>query len=204
MPVLTRCQPTVVAPRPPPASFDDDATHAHVSRLYFHFLRRERAARCDIRNKKRPRLSDACNLSRAAVFLGGYCHFAAVRAEVFAASRRSWRRSLPRRGGHGGGLFYTDTKTTQKFTSHATSAYLSQGPAWGLRLIAALAPPGDFFGEIIEKKKKKPEKKPPPLAVGGGGHVAVFAAPPWRSRRSFADTAGGHGGHVRRPTAISW
>jgi len=27
-----------------------------------------------------------------------------------------------------------------------------------LRLIAALAPPGEFFGEIIEKKKKKAEK----------------------------------------------
>ena len=41
-PVLRRCQPTVVALRPPPASFD--ATHAHISLLYFHLLRRERAA----------------------------------------------------------------------------------------------------------------------------------------------------------------
>ena len=54
---------------------------------------------------------------RAAVFLGGYCRFAAVTAEAFAASRRSWRRSLPLRGGHCGGLFYTDTKTTQKIAS---------------------------------------------------------------------------------------
>ena len=39
--------------------------------------------------------SDQRNLPRAAVFLGGYCRFAAVTAEAFAASRRSWRRSLP-------------------------------------------------------------------------------------------------------------
>ena len=35
-------QPTVVTPRPPPASFD--ATHPHGSLFYFHFSRRERAA----------------------------------------------------------------------------------------------------------------------------------------------------------------
>jgi len=134
--------------------------------------------------------SDQCNLPRPAVFLGGYGRFVAVTAEAFAASRRSWRRSLPLRGGHGGGLLYIDTKTTQKSLHMRLPPFSSQEPAWGLRLFTALAPPGDFFGEIIEKKKKKTEKKPPPLAVGGG-HVAVFAAPPWRSRRSFADTAGG-------------
>ena len=32
----------MVAPRPPPASFD--ATHGHVSLLFFHYSRRERAA----------------------------------------------------------------------------------------------------------------------------------------------------------------
>ena len=81
--------------------------------------------------------SDERNLPRAAVFLGGYGRFAAVTAEAFAASRRSWRRSLPLCGGHGGVFFYTDTKTTQENASHATSAFLSQEPAWGLRLFAA-------------------------------------------------------------------
>ena len=41
-PMLRWRQPTVVAPRPPPASFD--ATHPHGSLFYFHFSRRERAA----------------------------------------------------------------------------------------------------------------------------------------------------------------
>ena len=120
---------------------------------------------------------------------------------VMAASWRSRQRPSPLRGGRGGGLcpfvvvtaevFYTSTQKQRKKTLHMRlPPFLSQEPAWGLRLFTALAPPGDFFGEIIEKKKKKAEKKPPPLAVGGG-HVAVFAAPPWRSRRSFADTAGG-------------
>ena len=44
-------------------------------------------------------------LPTAAVFLGGYCRFAAVTAEAFAASRRSWRRSLPLRGGCGSPVF---------------------------------------------------------------------------------------------------
>ena len=119
---------------------------------------------------------------------------------VMAASWRSRQRPSPLRGGRGGGLcpfvvvtaevFYTSTQKQRKKSLHMRlPPFSSQEPAWGLRLFAALAPPGDFFGEIIEKKKKKAEKKPPPLAVGGG-HVAVFAAPPWRSRRSFADTAG--------------
>ena len=120
---------------------------------------------------------------------------------VMAASWRSRQRPSPLRGGRGGGLcpfvvvtaevFYTSTQKQRKKSLHMRlPPFSSQEPAWGLRLFTALAPPGDFFGEIIEKKKKKEGKKPPPLAVGGG-HVAVFAAPPWRSRRSFADTAGG-------------
>ena len=59
-------------------------------------------------------VQSACNrrnLPRAAVFLGCYCRFAAVTTGAFAASPRSWRRSLPLRGGHCRGLFYTDTKT---------------------------------------------------------------------------------------------
>ena len=93
-------------------------------------------------------------------------------------------------------LFYTDTKTTtQKIASRATSAFFITGACLGLRLLAALAPPGEIFGEIVGGGNKTSRKKPPPihcapLAVGGG-HVAVFAAPPWRLRCSFADTAGG-------------
>ena len=110
----------------------------------------------------------------------GLRRFAAVMAEVFAPSWWSRRRSFLHRH-----------KNNAKIASNTTSAFLSQEPAWGLRLFAALAPPGDFFAEIVEKEEEKTSrKKPPPLAVGGG-HVAVFAAPPWRSRRSFADTAGG-------------
>ena len=41
-PMLRWRQPTVIAPRPHPASLD--ATHPHGSLFYFHFLRRERAA----------------------------------------------------------------------------------------------------------------------------------------------------------------
>ena len=40
-PVFRPRQPTVVASRPHPASFD--ATHPHASLIYFHFSRRERA-----------------------------------------------------------------------------------------------------------------------------------------------------------------
>ena len=64
---------------------------------------------------------------------GGLRRFAAVMAEVFAPSWRSRRRS-----------FDANTKTTQKFASHATSACFLQEHAWGLRLFAALAPPGEF------------------------------------------------------------
>ena len=134
--------------------------------------------------------SDERNLPRAAVFLGGYGRFAAVTAEAFAASRRSWRRSLPLRGGHGGGLFYTDTKTTQKNASHATSAFFITGTCLGFAPLRGTCAARRNFRRNRRKQTKKSPKKPPPLAVGGG-HVAVFAAPPWRSRRSFVDTAGG-------------
>ena len=77
--------------------------------------------------------SDECNLPRAAVFLGGYRRSAAVTAEVFAASRRSWRRSLPLRGGsgHGGGLFYTDTKATQKLLHMRLPPFFITGTCLG-------------------------------------------------------------------------
>ena len=88
---------------------------------------------------------------------------------VMAASWRSRQRPSPLRGGHGGGLcpfvvvtaevFYTSTQKQRKKSLHMRlPPFSSQEPAWGLRLFAALAPPGEFFGEIIEKKKKKAEK----------------------------------------------
>ena len=55
--------------------------------------------------------SDRRNLPRAAVFLGNFL-------VVIAASRRARQRPSPLRGGHGEGLFYTDTKTTQKKSLH--------------------------------------------------------------------------------------
>ena len=89
---------------------------------------------------------------------GGLSWWALV---VIAASRRSRRRSLPLRGSHGRGLFCTDTKTTENVASHVTSAFLSQEPAWGLRLFAALAPPGTFFGEVVEDEKLSRKSHPP-------------------------------------------
>ena len=141
--------------------------------------------------------SDRCNLSRPAVFLGGYGRFVAVTAEAFAASRRSWRRSLPLRGGHGGGLLYIDTKTTQKIASHATSAFFITGTCLGFAPLHGTCAVRRFFGEIIEKKKKKKEKS----------HLHwPWAVVMWRSspRR-----LGGHGGLLRtRPVVylggLSW
>ena len=115
---------------------------------------------------------------------------------VMAASWRSRQRPSPLRGGHGGGLcpfvvvtaevFYTSTQKQRKKSLHMRlPPFSSQEPAWGLRLFAALAPPGEFFGEIIEKKKKKAEKS----------HLHwPWAVVMWRSspRR-----LGGHGGLLR-------
>ena len=127
---------------------------------------------------------------------------------VMAASWRSRQRPSPLRGGRGGGLcpfvvvtaevFYTSTQKQRKKSLHMRlPPFSSQEPAWGLRLFAALAPPGDFFGEIIEKKKKKAEKS----------HLHwPWAVVMWRSspRR-----LGGHGGLLRtRPVVylggLSW
>ena len=110
----------------------------------------------------------------------GLRRFAAVMAEVFAPSC-----------GHGRGVFlYIDTKTTQKIASHATSAFFITGTCLGFAPLRGTCAARRIFRRNHRKKEEERRKKPPPLAVGGG-HVAVFAAPPWRSRRSFADTAGG-------------
>ena len=104
-------------------------------------------------------VSDRCNLPRPAVFLGGYGRFVAVTAEAFAASRRSWRRSLPLRGGHGGGLFYTDTKTTQKNASHATSAFFITGTCLGFAPLRGTCAARRFFRRNHRKKEEKSREK---------------------------------------------
>ena len=103
--------------------------------------------------------SDRCNLPRPAVFLGGYGRFVAVTAEAFAASRRSWRRSLPLRGGHGGGLLYIDTKTTQKIASHATSAFFITGTCLGFAPLHGTCAARRFFRRNHRKKEEKSRKK---------------------------------------------
>ena len=104
-----------------------------------------------------PALSDVRNLPRPAVFLGGYGLFVAVTAEAFAASRRSWRRSLPLRGGHGGGLLYIDTKTTQKIASHATSAFFITGTCLGFAPHRGTCAARRFFRRNHRKKREKAE-----------------------------------------------
>ena len=111
--------------------------------------------------------SDRRNLPRAAVFLGGYCRFAAVTAEASAASRRSWRRSLPLRGGHGGGLFYTDTKTTQRNASHATSAFFITG-AW-LRFAPLLRGTCTARRKFRRNRRGKKQNKPKKATSTGRG-----------------------------------
>ena len=87
--------------------------------------------------------SDQRKPPREAVFLGVYGRFAAVTAEAFvfffAASRRSWRRFLPLRGGHGGGdFFFTNAKSTEtRFISDFR--LLSKEYAYCLRPFAMLA-----------------------------------------------------------------
>ena len=111
----------------------------------------------------------------------GLRRFAAVMAEVFGPSWWSRRRSFLHRH-----------KNNAKIASHATSAFFITGTCLGFAPLRGTCAARRIFRRNHRKKEEKSRKKPPPLAVGGG-HVAVFAAPPWRSRRSFADTAGGYG-----------
>ena len=114
-------------------------------------------------------MSDRCGALDVASATNATSHGRRSFLVVMAASWRSRQRPSPLRGGHGGGLcpfvvvtaevFYTSTQKQRKKTLHMRlPPFSSQEPAWGLRLFAALAPPGEFFGEIIEKKKKKAEK----------------------------------------------
>ena len=130
---------------------------------------------------------------------------------VIAASRRSRQRPSPLRGGHGvmaevfvpswlsrrRSFLHRHKNNAKKIASHATSAFLSQEPAWRLRRFAALAPPGGNFGEIVEKK-------------GGGKLKKSHLHWPWAvvMWRSSPRRLGGHGGLLRtRPVAaggFSW
>ena len=89
---------------------------------------------------------------------------------VIAASRRSRQRPSPLRGGRGGGLCPFVVVTAEVFLHrHKNNAkkmlhtrlppFLSQVPAWGLRLFAALAPSGEIFGEVVGEKNKTSRKK---------------------------------------------
>ena len=55
-----------------------------------------------------------------------------------------------------------------------------------------LLPSSVFLDEIGEIYHKTSQKITPPLVVGGG-HIGQRRPALWRSRRSFADTPGGHG-----------
>ena len=109
----------------------------------------------------------------------GLRRFAAVVAEVFAPSWWSRRRSFIHRH---------KNNAKNRFTCDFRLFHHRNllGVCASSRHLRRQA----IFRRNHRKKEEKEGKKPPPLAVGGG-HVAVFAAPPWRSRRSFADTAGG-------------
>ena len=121
---------------------------------------------------------------------------------VIAASRRSRQRPSPlRRGGHGGSLcsfvvvvtaevFFTPTQKQRKKRFTCGFRLFTTGTCLGVAPLRGTCAARRNFRRNRRKKTKTSRKKPPPLAVGGG-HVAVFAAPPWRSRWSFADTAGG-------------
>ena len=81
-PVLRRCQPTVAALRPPPASFD--ATHANTSLLlYFRILCRERAAsdiRSDLGSQCASQHPKRKKIARSATASGGVCRANALGA----------------------------------------------------------------------------------------------------------------------------
>ena len=80
--MLRRRQPTVVAQRPPSASFD--ATHPLISLFYFHFSRRERAAtQAATSARNAPPAPKTKKEARSATASGGVC-----RAQ--AHSTRSW------------------------------------------------------------------------------------------------------------------
>ena len=127
---------------------------------------------------------------------------------VIAASRRSRQRPSPLRGGHGHGgvlcpfavvtaeVSFTPTQKQRKnrFTCDFRLFY-HRNLLGVLRLFAALAPPGEIFGEIVgvEEGNKTSRKS----------HLHwPWAVVMWRSspRR-----LGGHGGLLRtRPVFFSW
>ena len=143
--------------------------------------------------------SDGCNLPQTAVFLGGSRRFSAVTAEVFAASRRSWRRSLPlrrrSRSHEQRRSFYTNLKKYKNsLTAYLTSAsFYRRDLLWVCApSFAVLAPPGVLL--FTKSKPNNPNKPKKYYRRWPSAEVTeVNAAPPWRSRRSwrpFAETDG--------------
>ena len=102
-----------------------------LPRPVVRFCRSAEAAQPHRNTRPQQRIEPPTVYPRAAAFLGGRCHFAAVRAEVFAASRLSWRRSLPLRGWSRRRSFFTPTQKQRKNRFTCDFRLLSQEPAWG-------------------------------------------------------------------------
>ena len=87
---------------------------------------------------------------------------------VIAASWRSRQRPsplrghggglFPLRGGHGGGLLYIDTKTTQNIASHATSAFFITGTCLGFAPHRGTCATRRIFRRNHRKKEEKSRK----------------------------------------------
>ena len=146
---------------------------------------------------------------------------------VIAASRRSWRRRsslfppptvfdlwlelAPSWWSRTAEVFFTPTQKKRKKSLHIRLPPFYRRNMLGVCASSRHLRRQAHFAEIEEKRRENNEKshlstgRGPWAVCGGvctGGHVVVFDAPPWRSQRSLADTAGGRGGHLRRPTAI--
>ena len=115
---------------------------------------------------------------------------------VIAASRRlRQRRPSPLRGGHGRGIcpfvvvtaevFFTPTQKQRKKPLRMLRLPPFGG---GLRLLAALAPPGEIFGEIVGRGNKTSRK-----------NISTALHWPWAvvMWRSSPRRLGGHGGLLR-------
>jgi len=96
---------------------------------------------------------DERNLPRAAVLLGGDGRFAAITVEVFAASRRSWRRSLLLRGGHHAGGLFTPTQKQRK-----KSLYIRLPPFSIAGALFGVDAPSQYLRRQALFKKKMEEK----------------------------------------------
>ena len=113
-----------------------------------------------------------------------FCRFVvAVMAAVFALL--SWR-SLRR-------FFFTNVESIRNPAScHVRFSPFIERMCLGFVPLRDACAIKRFFWTKLEKYITKQAKKSPPLVVGGG-HIGQRRPALWRSRRSFADTPGGHG-----------